>query len=233
MTWEEFQNTRKYVEKKALELMSHEEKNDAVTGVPINNYRVFQFQGRAFYSVQINTFMVIVDDHLNKAQLTTPEKFGTKDARDVLEALYQLNPYSDLEWFENFLRHEKCAYVFESEGGEVVDRMLRIDLFRMIRLDKKGRPEFVGGLLHALKHFSKGGVPYSTDKANHELSHPQSLIGQIITAFFGLEGVFENVNEYVVLKDFDEKYNLKFVFYREANTGVFFLNTVYKEPKIL
>jgi hypothetical protein len=84
MTWEEFIKTREYVEKKALQLMSHEKKNDAVTGVPLQNYRV-------------------------------------------------------------------CAYIFEAENGDVVDRMLRLDLFRLLKRDKNGRHEFVGGLFHALK----------------------------------------------------------------------------------
>jgi hypothetical protein len=231
MTWEEFQITRSYVEKKALELMSHEGKNDAVIGVPLDNYKVFKISKRIFYSVQVNTFKVIINEHLNLAQVTTPEMFGTKNARDVLKALHQQHPIHDLEWFEEFLRHEKCTYIFESEGGNVLDRILRIDLFRMIRNDKEGYPEFVGGILHALKHFSKDGIPYSTHKANHQLVNPQHLIGQTIEAFFVVDGFFENENEYTVLKEIDEKYSLKFVFYREANTGVFFLNTVYKESK--
>jgi hypothetical protein len=231
MTWEEFQNTRIFVKKKALELMSHEKKNYAVAGVPINNYRVFQTSNRVFYSVQVNTFMVIVDENLHKAQKATPEKFGTGEANDVIEAIRLTHPIFDFDRFADFLSHEKCAYIFEAEGGQVLDRMLRLDLFRLMKPDKDGKNEFIGGLLHALKHFSKDGINYSTGKSNHELAHPQSLVKEIIDAFFSLTGVFETKNQYVVLKPYDDNYNLKFVFYREENTGVFFLKTVYKEPK--
>ncbi len=233
MTWEEFQNTRKYVEKKALELMSHENKTDTPTGVPINNYRVFNIGGRTFYSVQINTFMVVVDDFLLKAQQKFPEKFGTGNAYDVLEALRLIQPlwYNNAHEIAGFFAKDKCTYVFESEGGEVLDRMLRLDLFRMIKKDQNGNPEFIGGLFHALKHFSKNGINYSTGSSNHELYNPQMLIGEIINAFFTIDGVFETPDQYVVLRPYQNDYNLKFVFYREENTKVFFLKTVYKEPK--
>lgn len=212
MTWEEFQKTRKYVEKKALELMGHEKKNHAVTGVPLQNYRIFQFSDRVFYSVQINTFQVIVDEFLLTAQKSTPEKFGTGEAYDVIEALRLINPMFDLNRFAEFLSHEKCAYIFEAENGTVVDSMLRLDLFRLLKRDKKDKNEFVGGLLHALKHFSKNGINYSTGKSNHEIAHPQILVGQIIDAFFSLKGTFETSDKYVVLKPYEEKYNLKINF---------------------
>lgn len=231
MTWDEFQNTRKYVEQKALQLMSHENKGHIVAGVPLENYRILQNDNRIFYSVQVNTFMVIVDQNLHKAQKATPEKFGTGEANDVIEAIRLTHPIFNFQEFVEFLSNEKCTYVFEAAEGQVVDRMLRLDLFRMLRPDEDGKNEFVGGLFHALKHFSKDGINYSTGKSSHELIRPQNLIDEIIVAFFSLTGVFETPNQYVILKPYNENYNLKFVFYREANTGVFFLKTVYKEPK--
>jgi hypothetical protein len=231
MSWEEFQKTRKYVEHIALQLMNHEEKNDAVTGVPINNYRIFEINKRIFYSVQVNTYQVIVEQYLIKSQDSTPEKFGTGEAFDVLEAIRLVDPIFELPRFAEFLNNEKCAYIFEAEDGIVVDRMLRLDLFRLLKPDESGKNEFVGGLFHALKHFSRKGINYSTGKANHELMHPQALVQEIVEVFFCLEGIFETENQYVVLKQYDLAYNLKFVFYREKNTGVFFLNTIYKEPR--
>jgi hypothetical protein len=229
MTREEFNNTRRYVEKKALELMKHEKKNDAITGVPLENYMVLEKAGRIFYSVQNNTFKVIADEFLIKAQNDNPEKFGTGEAHDVIEAIRLVNPIFDHERFIEFLSHERFAYIFEAENGEVVDRILRLDLFRLIKTDQKGKNQFIGGLLHALKHFSRNGLNYSTGKGGHSIYHPQHLIEQIVNAFFSVQGVFETENQYVVINPYDEKYNLKFVFYREGNTGVFFLKTVYKE----
>lgn len=229
--YEELQNTRSYVKKKALELMNHEKKSYAVAGVPFQNYRLYKSNSRLFYSVQMNTFKVIVDDFLVRAQTITSEKFGTGEAKDVVEALYMINPMFGLDGFTDYLKNEKCTYIFESEAGVVVDRILRIDLFRLIQKAKNGKGEFTGGLLHALKHFSKQGINYSTGKCNYELDHPHQLIQMIVDAFFVDEGHFENENEYVVLKELDDNYHIKYVFYREQNTGVFFLNTIYKEPK--
>lgn len=182
-----------------------------------------------FYSVQNNTFKVIVDEFLITAQNDNPEKFGTGEAHEVIEAIRLVNPIFELERFVKFLSHERFAYIFEAENGKVVDRILRLDLFRLIKADLKGKNEFIGGLFHALKHFSRNGINYSTGKGGHNIHHPQHLIGQIINAFFSAQGVFETENQYAVINTYDEKYNLKFVFYREGNTGVFFLKTVYKE----
>jgi hypothetical protein len=231
ISWDEFQNTRAYVHQKALELMSHENKNDAVTGVPIENYRVFNIGDRVFYSIQTKTFKAIVDELLHAAQDATPELFGTGEANDVLEALRLVNPIFDLQRFTEFLSHERCAYVFEAQNGKVVDRVLRLDLFRLLQVNKKGNNEFTGGLLHALKHFSRNGVNYSTGTDTHEMYHPQDLVNEITDAFFCLPGTFETPEKYIVFKPLDEKYHLKLVFYKEKNTGVFFLRTCYKLPK--
>lgn len=198
MSWQEFQATRAYVEKKALELMSHEKKNDTPTGVPIDNYQVFQSNGRKFYSVQINTFKYIVDNCLLKAQAEISGKFGTGDAYDVEEALRLIYPtFDDTMSMAKFLAKDKCTYIFEAEGGQVVDRILRIDLFRLIKPDENGKPEFIGGLFHALKHFSKNGINYSTGASNHELPNPQYLIGEITNAFFTLDGIFKTPDIYI------------------------------------
>lgn len=226
MTQEEYKKTRKYVEKKALELMSHEKKSHAITGIPKQNYREFSQGGRIFYSVQSNTFKFIIDESLLEAQKSTPLKFGTGEAYDVIDAIRLINPFFELQRYAEFLGNEKCTYVFEAENGEVVDRMLRLDLFRLLRPNKIGKNEFVGGLLHALKHFSKNGINYSTGKSNHEIAHPQELVGEIIEAFFSLHGTFKSIDEYVVFMPYN-KYFLKFAFYREENTRIFFLNTVH------
>jgi hypothetical protein len=231
MTEEEFLQTRKYIETKAIALMDHEKKASVIAGVPFANYKMFEISDRKFYVVQNNTFKVIVDEYLQKAQVFSPENFGTGNAYDVIKALYLIKPFGSFDWFLRFLSEEKFGYVFESADGQVIDRFLRLDLFRLIKDDASGNPEFVGGMLHALKHFSREKINYSTGNYKHELAHPYELITEIIQAFFSTDGSWESNNKYVVLQPYDENYNLKFVFYREENTGVFFLNTAYKKDK--
>ena len=229
MTREEYQRTRKYVEAKALELMKREKKEHAITGVPLENYRVIQVEGRTFYIVQTNTFKFTMEEVLLRAQKSTPEKFGTGDAIDVIEAmrLQQTWPI-ELPAFAEFITSDKCAYVFESEFGYVKDKMLRLDLARLIRPNKnKEKNEFIGGLLHAFKHFSKEGINYSTGKSNHSLKHPYELVDQIVLAFFTAPGIFENQRDYIVKVPYMKKRKLKFVFYRQENTGIYFLKTTY------
>lgn len=230
-THDEFKRIRDFVKKKALHLMRHGEKNYAIVGVPYQNYKLYQIGERLFYSIQTNTFKVIVDDFLIRSQELTPEKFGTGDAIDVIEALLLINPIYDIETFTEFLGNEKCTYILESEKGAVLDRILRLDLFRILRPNEQNKNEFVGGLFHALKHFSKNGINYTTGKSNHELNHPHDLVREIIDAFFIEQGVFQTEQKYVVLKELNENYFVKYVFYRENNTGVFFLKTAYKRHK--
>jgi hypothetical protein len=228
ITMDDFIKIHNYFKKKTIELMDYEKNNDTATCVPPQNYLVFSgHSGRTFYSAQSNTFKSIVNELLIKAQQTTPEKFGTGEANDVLEAMRLLKPeFTDLKQFKEFLSHEQCTYVFEGEGGKVVDRMLRIDLFRLIKLATNGRNEFVGGLFHALKYFSRRGVNYSTGKNNQEIPHPQELIGQIINAFFCHEIDFLPPDIYIAEIPYGT-IRLKIFFYRKENTDVFFLDTVY------
>lgn len=224
------QEAKDYVEKKALELMAHEEKDHAAIGVPFQNYRFFTINDRTFYLAQTNIFRVIMEEDLTAAQDRTPANFGTGNAHDVIKALWETRPIFALEAYTEELKDEKWGYVVESEDGKVVDRILRLDLFRMLRPACNENYEFVGGVFHAFKHFSRNGTNYSIGKSNHELSCPYELIKNIIESFFILDGKFETDKEYVVLKSHDEKYNMKYVFYREEKTNVFFLKTAYKEP---
>lgn len=70
-----------------MELMKSENKDHTITGVPLENYRVIQTEGRTFYIVQTNTFKFTMEEVLLRAQKITPEKFGTGDAYDVIEAM--------------------------------------------------------------------------------------------------------------------------------------------------
>lgn len=129
------------------------------------------------------------------------------------------------------MRDEQFAYVIEIRNGEVIDRILRLDLFRQIDKNGSGKSEFTGGIFHALKHFSHNGQNLFTGKDLHDISHPEVIISLASKAFFVVVGEFENSSKYVSRISLDSDYNLKFVFYLEENTGVFFIITIYKQPK--
>jgi hypothetical protein len=231
MTWEEYQKTRDFMERKALALMDHEGKAMVKAGLPIDNYTGYIIKERTFYAMKSNVFKDIMRNVLMQAHKKFPERFGTDDAQDVLKALHEIEPTFEFERYIEFLRDEQFAYIIEVENGEVIDRILRIDIFRRIDTNMRGKPEFTGGIFHALKHFSIDGKNLSTGNDVHDIGHPEYIIRLATEAFFVADGEFETSTKYISKISLDNKYNLKFVFYLEENTKVFFIKTIHKEPK--
>lgn len=211
--------------------MKHETKDAAKVGFPIQNYRKYLIQGRTFYCIKSNVFDAIIDDYHVQAHKKYPEKFGTGNALDVIEAIYLIEPTRDLEWFVNFLRDEQFAYIIESDNGNIIDKILRIDLFRQLDKNDDGQNEFTGGIFHAFKHFSIDDRNLSTGQDVHNIQYPECLLHFATEAFFIAKGTHVTTKELVSRIDLDNNYCLKFVFYFEENTGVYFIKTIHKEPK--
>ncbi|SFW88106.1 hypothetical protein [Chitinophaga sancti] len=231
MTWEEFRKTREFIEGKSLALMKHETKDAAKTGFPINNYSKYLINGRTFYCIKSNVFKAIIEDYYFQAHKKFPEKFETGNALDVIDAIYLMEPTFDLERFIDFLKNEQFAYIIESKDGEIANKILRIDLFRQLDTNKEGKMEFTGGIFHTFKHFSIDNLNLSTGKDIHNIQYPEQIIHLAAEAFFIAEGTHENPKKLVSKIDLDDKYRLKFVFYLEENTQVYFIKTIHKEPK--
>ena len=230
MTTEEYQKTRQFMEKKALALMDHEGKPIITAGLPIENYTKYNIHGRVFYSMESNLFKEIIRNKYYRIHKEFPTKFGTGNASDIIELLYDCKNVFTFEEFVDVLRNEQFAYVFESNSGEIQDRVLRIDLFR--HLDKKqiDQTEFTGGIFHAYKHFSIDGRNLSTGKDLVNILHPKELIAFIIEAFFieTLIKIDETTFESTI--PLNEKYQLQGIFYFEKKTNVYFLKTIRKDP---
>lgn len=221
---------RNFVEAKSLGLMRHEKKDYAKTGFPIQNYRVHDILGRTFYSVRTNVFREILNDVLLEATGRYPERFGTGNAEDVIKAIYDIEPMFTIDRFVDFLRTEQFCYIFEKVSGDQNNDILRIDLFR--KLDKKGDVfDFTGGIFHALKHFSYSGTNLSTGKDVNDITHPAHIITLAIKAFFLETREVISVKEFHSTISVSERYNLRFVFYFEENTAVYFVKTIFKESK--
>ena len=233
MDWEDFQEIREYMKEKALALMKHEGKESATTGVLLENFTHYTINGRSFYSVKSNVFKHLIERFYLAAHKKFPENFGTNNANDVIEALYKIQPIPgfDIPRYTDFLRYEQFAYLLEFSNGKVTDKVLRLDLFRQLNKNPQGLPEFTGGIMHVLKHFSSNGINLSTGKDVHNIAHPEDVVDLVVRAFFIEEGEFENPKKLVSRIDLDEKYCLKFVFYLEEKTNVFSVKTIFKEPK--
>lgn len=130
--------------------------------------------------------------------------------------------------------NENFIWIYDNIDNAKENKILRLDLFR--KLDKvphrKRKWDFTGGLFHALKHFSMEGKPLSTGIDLNDIPNIEHVIYLIIKAFFLDAGIFDiNGTTYTVLSNLDANYNLKFAFYLEKNTGVYFIKTIHKVKK--
>ncbi|MCM0667559.1 hypothetical protein [Flavobacterium tyrosinilyticum] len=225
---DEYKIIRDFIKKKSLLLMDHEKKNHARTGIAINNYRTTEINGKIYYLIPTNLFTAIVDRYLGIASAKYPNQFGTGNANDVIKAIYDLEPWFDLNRFNEILKTEQFCYVVEVKDGVINKKLLRIDLYRDIKENKNGGFDFVGGVFHCYKHFSYEGNPLSTSKEINDIKHPSVLIFKIITAFF--QGDVTVVDKFTSYSEVEINNNekLKLVFYYEQNTEVFFVKTVHR-----
>lgn len=231
MSWELYQKLNSYIEEKGLALMSHEDKKIARTGFPPQSFEIFHHQGSKICLAFTNTFHVIIDRHWIQACKYFAPCFGTGNANDVINGIYQIEQLGNLESFTSFLKDEQFCIAIQVKDDVILNDVLRIDLFRRIEQNENGGYDFTGGLFHAAKHFSYNGIPLSTSSEINDVVNIHQLINLILDAFYFYPKQHRTRQNFEVIRDFDENYNLVCGFYFEAYTGVYFLNTVYKSHK--
>ncbi|RZJ33969.1 MAG: hypothetical protein EOO51_11465 [Flavobacterium sp.] len=213
----------------------HEAKNLVKSTFPYNNYRKVDIDGHDFYYGGTNIFLIVTEIVIEEALKMFPKNFGNGNAVSVLHALNKTRFLH--ERIKDAIRiygNENFVWVFDRLSDDNDSRILRLDLFRRLNKipHKKRKWDFTGGIFHALKHFSIKGQPLSTGTDINDVQNIQSIIFLIIKAFFLIPGTFDGAGTtYTVTFDYDEKYNLKFIFYHEVNTKVYFLKTIYKIKK--
>lgn len=227
ISWEDFQASRDFIEEKALAMMSHRKKDAVKVGFPLQNYTILALKDRRFYLIKSNVFKVLVDSLIIETIEKKPDNFGTKNADDVINAIYEMEPVGTLSSFPSFLQEEQFCYIIENDKGKF-EKILRIDLFGKLH-QTQNRTEFIGGLLHALKHFAYQGKPLSTHDGGHEIININSLLAQIGTAFFTIPLIHQEKRNFLIYVPLNDKYQLRMSIYYEKETDMYYLNTVFKE----
>ena len=229
MTIEDWDLLRAAIAEKSLLLMRHEDKGFAKTGLDLSNYTELVIGKRTFYTVSTPVFREILEHVLPEATSRYPHLFGTGRAEDVLNALYQTHPFSSPERFAAMLGKEQFCYVLEIADGKVNDRVLRIDLFRQIEKNENGS-DFTGGIMHAFKHFSCDSVPLSTGTDQHDIQ-PPAIIFLLTKAFLLDPGTPIGEDGYRAISPWDERYNIRYSFYYEQKTAVYFVKAAFKTKR--
>lgn len=228
MNHKDYNTVRYFIENKSFNLLKHENKNFAKVAFPIQNFSLQQIEGRTFYLVETNVFKEIMQGVLIEALNMYPEKFGTGNALNVIEAIHLIEPIFDFENFVEFLRTEQFCFVIECDNGTIKDEVLRIDLYR--HLSKK-KDAFIGGIFHALKHFSYIGKNLSIGKDINDITSIDQIIGIAIKGFFFSKKEAVNKKKFISRVHLNDSYDLKFAFHFEEKPGVFFIDTIFKKTK--
>ncbi|TPD71271.1 hypothetical protein [Flavobacterium microcysteis] len=232
---EEYKRLQVRAKKISLALMKKEDKNYAKVTFPIQNYRKVSIDNQDFYYAGTNIFLGIIEEVLFEAKRQFPKNFGNGNAVSVVHALNKTRfLHSRLKDAIRIYGNENFIWVYDNLDDGEENKILRLDLYRKIdKIPRKKRKwTFTGGLFHALKHFSMNGKPLSTGTDINDVINPEHVIYLITKAFFTEVGTFDKKGETcMVFMNLDSKYNLKFIFYYEKVTSVYFIKTIYKEKK--
>ena len=242
ISFEEYDALKAYMEPKLFELWKHEneirkekgleELNSFQVGFPINEIYHYHDEGdHNFYIVFNVSCHRLLQEGILEALEAFPEKFGTGNAMDVIDALYEGSVFKSLgdkDRYIKFLADNACCYVVYANDDGFGD-ILRLDTFRKVdeRDGKQDVYDFTGGLMHVLKHFSYEGRNLAVGKDVHDLFDLEHLVYLIAMAFRLKQGEgclwtsIQNLNEGL----------MKAVFYKEEETGVYFIKTYHRIQK--
>jgi hypothetical protein len=232
----ELQDVRDFIMDRMKALLEHESKQKknsrdyGYIGFDSSKFFSFTQNDKTYYLVSGRVFNEILNNVLCEATEKCPHLFGTGNAKDVIKAIYQTEPFGKEEDFESFLKVETFGLLIEVSDGKVNPKILQLNLFRDIEPNLKGGYDFTGGIFHMNKHFSYKGIPLSVDRMQTELVHPSVIIPLIAKSFF--EGNFKSTarnDTYEVTLPIDNIYEVVFHFYHETNSDVYFLNSARKQ----
>ena len=191
---------------------------------PLTNCCSYVFDDCIAYRVNNNLFIEILRSYYPHALLNHSDLFKTGDAKAIIQALYNVMPTLgwSLERFAKFLSNEISIYCIlkrNSGYGEI----LRIDLFRKLCPNKMQleKFDFIGGVFHLMKHFSIGGLNLSVGKDRNDIFDIENLIWLIICSFVEYIKTGQEIS-------INENHVLKASFYKEAETDIYYINTLYK-----
>lgn len=240
---QEYNALMDYMKSKLKSLWNHENEEREKLGKELINMFQFGFpisdinrhginENNDFYIVFNGSFLKMINSSIFDATTEYPNKFGTGDAKDVIDALYNTSGYKywgTKQDYINFLTEHACCYIVYRDNGVFSD-ILRIDMLRSTMPNKENptKIDFVGGLLHTLKHFSIKDQNLSTGTYVYnvfDIRHIVYLIGMAFRLKNG-EGT-----KYKSLQELTNAIMLA-SFYKEEVTGIFFLNSYYKKKSI-
>ena len=181
------------------------------------------------YMIPFLPFYNFLTCHLPQALLLHPDRFGTKNAKDVISAVYDVSKYNEIGNIDNYKQYlidnGHCYFLLRNANGKLSNKIFRMDLFRHILPNKKNGYDFDGGLMHAFRHCSWKGVKLSSGNGEAELNYlwdlPVMLGRAILTTNTSEESstTFEDDNRIWQIK-----------YHIDPETKVYYLKTAFAKP---
>ena len=242
---QEYDNLMKYLQPIFRKIWEHENEQRNKVGKALD---VFQFgfpicncihyktenYDEDFYVIYNTGFLKTISQQIILAQQQYPEKFGIGNADDVIDALYSVSGYiafGDKNAYLDYLIDYNCCYVVYKNNGLFSD-VLKIDLLRRILPNKKvpSKSDFVGGLLHVLKHFSVEGKNLATGNDVNNVFDIRHIIYLIAMAFSLKKQCNKDYRIYEAFQKLN-KGMMRASFYKEEVANVYYLKTYFKDRK--
>ena len=235
---EKYRQISSILEKKTKIIWEYENKSRIVKGE--KELEMYQYgfsiadcfnataDGITFYFVFNYSFLNIVSNKILSAIDKYPSSFGTGNAQDVIDALYKLSKMGlSQENYISYLQDFACCYILYEYNNAMCNNILRVDLLRYMKDNETThKKEFVGGLLHSLKHFSKDGKNLSVGKDVNDVSKMDDILIYIGRAFIecGQNKPKDNTVE-ILIKDGK---CMRFAFYCDTEKETYYLKTAYR-----
>ncbi len=174
------------------------------------------------------SFLNIVSNKILSAIDKYPNSFGTGNAQDVINALYNLsNMGYTLEDYISYLQDFACCYILYEEKQNMSPSVLRVDLLRYLKDNETTqKKDFVGGLLHSLKHFSKDGRNLSVGKDINDVSNMEDILIYIGRAF--RDCAQNKPKDNTVEIPIKDDARMRFAFYYDKDKDTYYLKTAYR-----
>ena len=127
------------------------------------------------YMIPYLPFYRYLTEFLPQALYNCPDLFGTKDAQDVIGALYSVSGYDKIgtinEYQQYLIDNAYCYFLLRDSDGKLCNKLFRLDLFRHILPNDKNGYDFDGGLMHAFRHCSWNSMKLSSGSGESELNN--------------------------------------------------------------
>lgn len=203
-------------------------RDHAQTGFPLVLSRVQKISNEDEIIVFVNNSFKRHIEEYEKAFRADKTLLHKGNANQILYSMYNNSIEKEsnvpFERYVENVRTETCSYIIHKKENAFDDLILRTDTFRMIKANGN-RSDFIGGLFHALNHFTIDEIDNKQRNYVFDVMHLRYLSAY---AFF-MGNVIETDKPNTIIKTIQNPEHggsIRFVYYIEPNSKIGFIKTI-------